>query len=250
MSEQLPGGGIKLSPAEIEALDTRWSSSWTPGEVAQHLAGIAAPWYVAAGWALDLFRGGQTREHGDIEIGIPAARFPEVRDRFAGYAFDVPGGDRIWENATSEVLASTHQTWLRDPATGQYLIDVFREPHDGSTWICRRDEAIRLPYGEIIRRTEDGIPYLAPELALLFKAKAVRSKDQTDFDGTLPCLTPRQRDNLVGLLARVHPGHPWLAALDSFRDSPSLTGPEDDTLGVPYLNLVPESDLETVCSPR
>jgi len=111
------------------------------------------------------------------------------------------------------VLASTHQTWLRDPATGHYLIDVFREPHDGDTWICRRDEAIRLPYSEIIRHTEDGIPYLAPELALLFKARDVRSKDQADFDGALPRMTPCQRDTLAGLLARVHPGHPWLAAL-------------------------------------
>jgi hypothetical protein len=111
------------------------------------------------------------------------------------------------------VLAGTHQTWLRDPATGHYLVDVFREPHDADTWICRRDEAIRFPYGEIIRHTEDGIPYLAPELVLLFKAKAARAKDQADFDGTLPHLTPRQRDILTGLLARVHPGHPWLAAL-------------------------------------
>jgi Aminoglycoside-2''-adenylyltransferase len=66
VSEQLPGGGIELSPAAIEALGARWSSCWTPRDVARHLAGIAAPWYVAAGWALDLFRGRQTREHGDI----------------------------------------------------------------------------------------------------------------------------------------------------------------------------------------
>ena len=46
------------------------------------LAGLPAPWYVAAGWALDLFRGVQTREHGDIEIATPAAHFPEVCDRF------------------------------------------------------------------------------------------------------------------------------------------------------------------------
>ena len=60
MREQLPGGGIELSPAEIEALGARWSSCWTPSEVAHVLTGIAAPWYVAAGWALDLFRGAQT----------------------------------------------------------------------------------------------------------------------------------------------------------------------------------------------
>ncbi|MFB7126513.1 nucleotidyltransferase domain-containing protein [Kitasatospora sp. NPDC056273] len=213
MSEQLPDGGVELSPDEIEALPARWSSCWTPGEVAQRLAGIGTPWYVAAGWALDLFRGRRTRAHGDIEIGIPAAGFPEVRDRFPGYAFDAAGSGRIWADAAPEALAAVHQTWLRDQATGDYLLDVFREPHDGDTWICRRDETIRLPYREIIHHTRDGIPYLAPELVLLFKAKHVREKDQSDFDATVPHLTPAQRETLTGLLTRVHPGHPWLADL-------------------------------------
>lgn len=31
---------------------------------------------MAAGWALDLFRGRRTRDHGDIEIAVPAAGFP------------------------------------------------------------------------------------------------------------------------------------------------------------------------------
>jgi len=84
---------------------------------------------------------------------------------------------------------------------------------DGDTWICRRDETIRLPYSEIIRYTREGIPYLAPELVLLFKAKHARPKDQADFDGTVPCMAPAQRETLSGLLARVHPGHPWLADL-------------------------------------
>ena len=213
MSEQLPGGGIELSPAGIEALDARWSSSWTPSEVARRLAGVAAPWCVAAGWALDLFRGTQTREHGDIEIAVPAASFPEVRDRFPGYIFDGAGSGRIWENATPEVLSAVHQTWLRDPATGNYLLDVFREPHDGDTWICRHDETIRLPYSDIIHRTHDGIPYLAPELVLLFKAKHARPKDQADFAATVPLMTPAQRETLAELITRAHPGHAWLADL-------------------------------------
>jgi hypothetical protein len=213
VSEQLPGGGMELSPAEMEAFDARWSSCWTPGQVARQLAGIAAPWCVAAGWALDLFRGTRTREHEDIEIAVPAARFPEVRDRFPGYAFDVVSSGRIWENATPDVLAATYQTWLRDPATGSYLLDVFREPHDGETWICRRDESVRLPYSEIIRHTPDGIPYLTPELVLLFKARHARPKDQADFEGTIPHMTSAQRTALAELLARVHPGHRWLASL-------------------------------------
>ena len=213
MSEQLPSGGIALSPAEIEALDARWSSCWSPNQVAQHLAGITTPWCVAAGWALDLFRGMQTREHGDIEIAIPAAAFPEIRDRFPGYTFDAVSSGRIWEEASPDVLAATHQTWLRDRATGDYLLDVFREPHDGETWICRRDETIRLRYSEIIHHTPGGIPYLAPELVLLFKAKHARPKDQADFDGTIPHMTPAQRQTLAELLARVHPEHHWLRSL-------------------------------------
>jgi hypothetical protein len=181
--------------------------------VARRLAGIAIPWYVAAGWALDLFRGRQTRRHGDIEVAIPAASFHVVRDRFAGYVFDGAGSGRIWEDATPDVLAALHQTWLRDPATGNYLLDVFREPHDGDTWICRRDETIRLPYRDIIQHTRDGIPYLAPELVLLFKAKHARGKDQADFDATVPHMTSAQRETLAELLARVHPGHRWLAHL-------------------------------------
>ncbi|MDG9686680.1 hypothetical protein QC334_28820 [Streptomyces sp. DH18] len=213
MSEQLPDGGDELSPEEIEALDARWSSSWTPGEVAQRLAGISTPWCVAAGWALDLFRGRQTRDHGDIEIAIPEAGFPEVRDRLPGYVFDAAGSGRIWEGAPPETLAAVHQTWLRDPATGNYLLDVFREPHDGDIWICRRDETIRLPYSEIVHHTQEGIPYLAPELVLLFKAKHARPKDRRDFDATVPHLTAAQRATLEELLARVHPGHAWLTDL-------------------------------------
>jgi hypothetical protein len=213
VSDKLPSGGIELSPDQIEALPARWSSCWTPSEVAQRLAGISTPWYVAAGWALDLFRGTQTRAHGDIEIAIPAASFPQVRHRFPGYVFDAVGSGRIWEDATPEVLAAVHQTWLRDPVTGSYLLDVFREPHDGETWICRRDETIRLPYSDIVRHTQDGIPYLAPELVLLFKAEHVRRKDQTDFEATIPRMTSAQRETLAGLLARVHPGHRWIADL-------------------------------------
>ena len=213
MSEQLPTGGIELPPAEIAALEARWSSCWTPSQVAQHLAGITTPWCVAAGWALDLFRGTQTREHGDVEIAIAAANFPEIRDRFPGYAFDAVGSGRIWEEASPDVLAATHQTWLRDRSTGNYLLDVFREPHDGETWICRHDRRVRFSYSEIIYYTEAGIPFLAPELVLLFKAKHARPKDQADFDETVPYMNSGQRATLAGLLARVYPGHLWIANL-------------------------------------
>ncbi|MFD4638128.1 nucleotidyltransferase domain-containing protein [Lentzea sp. NPDC058436] len=198
---------------DLHELEARWAFAWTPTEVAARLNGVGTPWYVAAGWALDLFRGERTRPHGDLEIAVPTTGFPEIRDRFSGYVFDVASSGRVWFEADADVLATTHQTWLRDPSTGGYLVDVFREPHDGEVWVCRRDEGLRLPYSDIIERTADGIPYLVPELVLLFKAKAMRSKDQRDFEGVLPLLGRDRRGRLREWLERVHPGHPWLDAL-------------------------------------
>lgn len=210
MTNSLPPGGVVLGADELEA---RWADAWRPEQVAERLAGIDAPWCIAAGWALDLFRGGQSRPHGDMEIAVPAAGFPEIRHCFPEFVFDAVGSGRIWPAAEAEALTATHQTWLRDPASGRFLLDVFREPHEGGTWVCRRDERLRLPYDAIIERTADGVPYLIPELVLLFKAKAVRPKDQADFDGALPLLSRARRDVLGGWLELVHPGHPWLAKL-------------------------------------
>jgi hypothetical protein len=110
----------------------------------------------------------------------------------------------------------SHQTWAWDPAAGKWRFDVFREPHDGETWICRRDEArIRRPYAEIIRRTDDGIPYLAVEAVLLFKAKNVRAKDEADFMGALPLMSKAERGWLDATLGLVHPHHRWRTGLRS-----------------------------------
>ena len=174
------------------------------------------PWYVAAGWAIDLFLGGDHREHEDLEIAAPNARIDHVAARFPELEFCVITGPQeatpLFE--ARDRLADTHQTWAREPDNGLWRFDVFREPSDGDTWICRRDETIRLPYGQVIEHTADGIPYCRPEIALLFKAKhAHRDRDQADFESALPLLEPGRRRWLSAALERIHPGHPWLAHL-------------------------------------
>ena len=87
------------------------------------------------------------------------------------------------------------------------------EPSDGETWICRRDERIRLPYAQVIERTSGGIPYGRPEIVLLFKAKAARAKDDGDFAAALPLLEPERRHRLAEAHELVQPGHRWLSEL-------------------------------------
>ena len=194
---------------------SKWDA-WRPEEVARLLDGVHAPWYVAAGWALELFRGEQRREHEDLELAVPNTRFDELADVLREFEIFV-----ITDRAEATPLAEardrffdTHQTWIREPATGKWRFDLFREPSDGDTWICRRDPAIRMPYETLIERTDDGIPYGRPEVVLLFKAKhAHEAKNAGDFEATVPLLDPERREWLRGALRRVHPGHEWLEAL-------------------------------------
>jgi hypothetical protein len=185
---------------------------WTPAELAERLAGVSARWYVLAGWALDMFLGRQTRVHEDLEIGVPRDAFPEIRDALADCELFVVGDGKAWP-LSEPALAAHRQTWARERATGLWRVDVIREVWDGDVWICQRDERIRVPADELILRTRAGNPYVRPDVALLFKAKAARPKDETDFATVLPALDETQRSWLAGSLELAHPGHPWLRAL-------------------------------------
>jgi hypothetical protein len=100
---------------------------------------------------------------------------------------------------------------VREPATGRWRLDVFREPSDGDTWICRRDDRIRLPYRDLIEWTADGIPYGHPEIVPLFKAKhSALPKNEADFTDTVARLEPARRRRLAELLELAHPGHAWI----------------------------------------
>jgi hypothetical protein len=199
----------------IEPDFSKWDA-WRPEAVARLFEGVRLPWYVAAGWALELFRGEQRREHEDLELAVPNTRFDELAAVLEGFeVFVITGRAEATPLAEArDRLAGTQQTWIREPATGLWRFDVFREPSDGDTWICRREPAIRMPYATLIERTDDGIPYGRPEVVLLFKAKhAQEQKNQADFEATLPLLDSSRVEWLRDALQRVHPGHRWLEAL-------------------------------------
>jgi Aminoglycoside-2''-adenylyltransferase len=200
----------EAAPVGVPADGVRWAA-WTPEQVHDRLRGLDVPWCIAAGWAIDLFAGRQTREHGDLEVAVPRSGWAQVQSRLQELSFQVPDDGMLWplDRAT---LDRSFQTWGFDDR-GIARVDVFRERHDGQTWICRRHEGIRRPYAEVIEVSGAGIPYLAPEIVLLFKAKNDRAKDRLDLRTALPLLDAERRSWLRAGLQLVHPGHPWLGEL-------------------------------------
>ncbi|HEY2710137.1 MAG TPA: hypothetical protein VGI95_18995 [Caulobacteraceae bacterium] len=197
-----------------------WAQAWTPDQAADALKGLTAPWAVAGGWAIDLWLGGQTREHGDLEIAVPDAFFPEIQGRLENLGmalFEIEEGQVFALGPGEAPRRRSHQIWAADPAAWAWRMDVFREPGDAETWIYRRTGEFSAPRAWASGRSAAGIPYVAPQIVLLFKARHCRDKDEADFAKVAPLLSDDARAWLIASLRSVHPGHAWTERLLELR---------------------------------
>jgi Aminoglycoside-2''-adenylyltransferase len=110
--------------ATIDPLSIPWDG-WHPAEAARMLEAVEVPWYIAAGWAIDLYLGEERRLHSDLEVAVPAARFEPVARELeaAGLALYVVSEDEAVPLAQAgEALERHHQTWVLDgaPAAGAW----------------------------------------------------------------------------------------------------------------------------------
>ena len=193
--------------------DEAWRP-WSPRELADLLAGVSSPWCIVGGWALDLWHGRRTRDHHDIEIAVPDGWLPEVRSALAAYElFSLRDGTLVHVTNGVEAPFHHHQRRILDPLTREWRTDIFLEPGDDCIWMYRRNQWLSLSRDLTVEQTADGIPFLRPEVVLLYKAKATREKDELDFATTLPTLDDEAKQRLCGWLERAHPGHAWIGRL-------------------------------------
>jgi hypothetical protein len=75
-------------------------------------------------------------------------------------------------------------------------------------WLFRRDHRIRRPLAAAFL-SDAKLPYLAPEIVLLYKSKAPEARDDADLVSALPHLSPERRAWLRQALEHSRPGHPW-----------------------------------------
>lgn len=189
-------------------------NAWHPQDLVCRLARLSRPWCVVGGWALDLWHGVETRPHEDLEFTILRDDFALFRAALSGLRFHAVGDGHVEPLDADEVPPDgIAQVWCEDVAAGCWRVDMMLEDGTPDSWVYKRDPSIRRPRGDVVRATADGIPYLAPEVILLFKAKYRRDKDEADFARALPKLDEAQRRWLKACIKKAHPDLDWGRAL-------------------------------------
>lgn len=190
-------------------------STWLPQDAARYFAGLAAPWWVAGGHGLDLFLGRATREHEDLDIAILRRDQLAFQARLAGWDLHVGAGEGKlagpWRPG-EETAKDRPAAWCRPSTKAPWAFELLLSDTEGDAWVFRRDARVRRPLASLGVQV-DGVPALAPEVILLFKAKAPRERDEMDFANALPALGEKRKEWLREALAAAHPGHAWLARL-------------------------------------
>ena len=200
-------------PAGVPPNEQPWEPT-TPQQAAEVLRGLAVPWMIAGGWALDLFIGRQTRAHGDLDISIFRGDEAALQGHLRGWELFIAetGSLAKWEPG-APFPSDRHAIWARMAGHERWQLEIAVERRDGTRWSYRRDASVGAHVADVARRTSDGIPYLRPDIVLLYKSKAPRGLDETDFITVLPHLDAGQRGFLAAALWTVAPGHRWLERL-------------------------------------
>jgi hypothetical protein len=195
---------------------------FTCQQMAALLADAPFPWWICGGHAIDLFLTYTTRIHADVEVGTLRQDEVALYEQLRHFELHVANAGSLRELKDDErkrgIEAPLHGLWGRPRGQQAWTFELLLNEGTRDEWVFRRDARLRRPFAEAVARTHDGIPYLVPEIQLLFKAKVRRPKDDLDFAAALPALSPEQRGWLADALDTVHPGHAWTSQLREPRE--------------------------------
>jgi hypothetical protein len=192
---------------------------WQPlsaTEVRSLFAGAEFPWWVAGGHAIEFAVGHPFRPHADIDVLLlrrDQLLAQKTLDGWHCWAADPPGHLRPWK--PGEVLPGhVSDVWCQEAPMGPWRLQLMLGDADEGHWRSRRNGLVSRPIVEIGVRSREGIPFLAPEIQLFYKAKAPRPKDWLDFSMVHPSLTQNQKAWLKdAILIAYGEGNDWLTEL-------------------------------------
>jgi hypothetical protein len=191
--------------------DQGWWEPFEPADIAGLLDGFAAPWWIAGGWAIDLFIGRLSRAHDDLDIELPRAALVELATLLGRWDFNLASSGNLCPWRPDDPLPDDmHGLWCRPDPESPWRFQILLAEVRGDVWHFRRDPRVTRPLADIGYRSAHGWPVIAPEIQLLYKAAGRRPKDEHDLELILPLLSGNQLEWLASSLTTWQPGHPWL----------------------------------------
>jgi hypothetical protein len=205
-------------PDPSDSLRSPLDRAWEPlslKELVAVMGSVNVPWWFAGGHALELGTGRSWRAHDDIDVGISRLDVGALQRLIPAWELHVAarGSLKEWDGTALSSDRHENNVWVRRPG-GTWAFDIVIGDGDREVWRYRRDPAFSLPWDRAVLRSDDGFPYLAPALQLLFKSVNARPKDDVDASVVIPTLDAW---SLALLDLRLLRGHPWLVTIAEYR---------------------------------
>ncbi len=174
-----------------------------PVDAVELLRELDASWWIAGGWALDLFLGFESRPHKDLDVAVLRRDAARVRDALPGWEVCVAhdGALEPWDGAPLPDARNT--LWARPRGAERWHLELVLETADGETWRYRRDPRVTLPLAAF--GPAGGA--LPPEVVLLFKSRD--SGHEHDWNAVAPRLDAGARAWLANAVALAHSESPY-----------------------------------------
>ena len=192
---------------------------WEPlsiQEVVELFSGLSVPWWIAGGYAIDLFVGRETRSHGDMDVLIRRDDQLEVQRYLSEWDMHKTQqpGLKPWPIGEFQDRPFD-DIWCRRKEDSPWQFQLMFLDTDGDQWVFKRDSSIRGSIDSLGIRASIGVFYIAPEIQLLYKARLeTLEKDEFDFQNAVPLMEESACTWLLECLEKQFPGgHTWINQL-------------------------------------
>ena len=175
-----------------------------PEDAAELLRGLAAPWWIAGGWSLDLFLGVELRPHKDLDVAVLRRDQARLLEALPDWELCTAHDGRLERWDGTPLPPDRHGLWARPRGAGRWHLEFVLDDAEGDTWRYRREPRVTRPLASL---GPSGGP-LPPEFALLYKAR--EPGQERDWRAVVPRLDAAARTWLADAVALAHPASPYL----------------------------------------
>lgn len=185
-----------------------------PLQIADVMRYFKPNWFVAGGWAIDLFLNKETRFHQDIEVAIFRKDQCAIHDYLSNWHLrKIVNGELIVWNRDECLMMPVHEIHCYNEMEQSPQIEILLNESNESDWIYRRNPKVRRTLDKVRLESSAGVKFLCPEIVLLYKSKNPRAKDEQDFQAIIKQLDAERKEWLKYAIGACDSKHHWLLSL-------------------------------------